>query len=221
MTKGLFITGTDTGVGKTWVTVAFMRHFKNQGHTVIGMKPVASGCLEIDGKLRNEDALLLQQNASIPVQYEWVNPYAYRMPASPHLAGAEHPPVLDDIRSIFQTLQQNADIVLVEGVGGWRVPLNADSDVSDLARVLGLPVVIVVAIRLGCINHARLTYESIVRSGQACAGWIAVCSDNNMLLREENIATIQAMIDAPLLGVIPFMPEPDFDELSSVFVKTL
>ncbi|PKM36412.1 MAG: dethiobiotin synthase [Gammaproteobacteria bacterium HGW-Gammaproteobacteria-10] len=221
MTKGLFITGTDTGVGKTWVTVALMRHFKNQGHTVIGMKPVASGCLEIDGKLRNEDALLLQQNASIPVQYEWVNPYAYRLPVSPHLAGVEHPPVLDDIRSIFQTLQQNADIVLVEGVGGWRVPLNADSDVSDLARVLGLPVIMVVAIRLGCINHARLTYESIVRSGQDCAGWIAVCSDNNMLLREENIATIQAMIDAPLLGVIPFMSEPDFDQMSSAFIKTL
>ncbi|MBE0434869.1 MAG: dethiobiotin synthase [Methylomicrobium sp.] len=221
MTKGLFITGTDTGVGKTWATVALMRHFKNQGHTVIGMKPVASGCLEIDGKLRNEDALLLQQNASIPVQYEWINPYAYRMPVSPHLAGAEHPPVLDDIRSIFQTLQQNADIVLVEGVGGWRVPLNADSDVSDLARVLGLPVVMVVAIRLGCINYARLTYESIVQSGQACAGWIAVCSDPEMLMLEENVVSIQAMIDAPLLGVFPFMPEPDFDDLSAAFVKTL
>lgn len=221
MAKGFFITGTDTGVGKTWATVALMRYFKKQGHTVIGMKPVASGCIEIDGRLRNEDALLLQHNASIPVQYEWVNPYAYRLPVSPHFAADGHPPVLDDIRSILQTLERNADIVLVEGVGGWRVPLNPESDVADLARVLGLPVILVVAIRLGCINHSRLTYEAIMQSGQTCAGWIATCADQTMLLRDENIASLQAMIDAPLLGVFPFMQEPDFDELADALIKTL
>lgn len=221
MAKGLFITGTDTGVGKTWATVALMRHFKNQGHTVIGMKPVASGCLEIDGKLRNEDALLLQQNASIPVQYEWVNPYAYRLPVSPHLAAEDYPPVLENIHSIFGALEANADVVMVEGVGGWRVPLNAESDVSDLACKLGLPVVMVVAVRLGCINHARLTYESILYSGLPCAGWIAACLDPDMLLLEQNIATIQAMIDAPLLGVFPFMEHADFDELANALTITL
>lgn len=221
MTKGLFITGTDTGVGKTSATVALMRYFKSQGKVVIGMKPVASGCVEIDGKLRNEDALLLQQNASIPVQYEWVNPYAYRLPVSPHLAAEDNPPVLDTVLSIFGALEANADVVLVEGVGGWRVPLNAESDVADLARTLGLPVVIVVAIRLGCINHARLTYESVLQLGLQCAGWIAACTDSEMLFPAQNIATIRASIDAPLLGVFPFFEHADFDELAKMLTITL
>ncbi|GAB4255072.1 MAG: dethiobiotin synthase [Methylomicrobium sp.] len=220
MTKGYFITGTDTGVGKTWVTVALMRYFKRQGHSVVGMKPVASGCVEVDGKLRNDDALLLQQNASIPVQYEWVNPYAYRMPVAPHLAAGSYPPDLNAIDTIFQTLQKNADVVLVEGVGGWRVPLNREADVADMANKLGLPIIMVVAIRLGCINHARLTYQSIVQSGQNCAGWAAVCCDPEMLLRDENIRELQAIIDAPLVGVFPFLAHPDFDRLADA-IKTL
>ncbi|PKM13074.1 MAG: dethiobiotin synthase [Gammaproteobacteria bacterium HGW-Gammaproteobacteria-3] len=209
-----FITGTDTGAGKTWATVALMRYFKAQGKTVIGMKPVASGCNEIDGDLKNQDALLLQENASVYLPYATVNPYAYREPVSPHLAGVGNPVDVDNIRRIFLQLQNAADVVFVEGAGGWLAPINAHCDIADLARSLGVPVLMVVAIRLGCINHAKLTYRAIQASGLACAGWLAVCPDAKMTRKDENIETLQAFIDAPLLGVLPFQAPADFDVLA-------
>ncbi|MFU8787846.1 MAG: dethiobiotin synthase [Methylobacter sp.] len=214
MATGYFITGTDTEVGKTWATIALMRHLQNRGKLVVGMKPVAAGCAMQDGQLKNEDALLIQENASVPVAYELINPYAYELPVSPHIAGADNPADLAQLVVQCERLKKLADSVVVEGAGGWYSPLNEREANSDLAVALALPVIMVVAIRLGCINHARLTYQAIRQSGVSCAGWIAMCTDPAMLSRDENIATIKSAVDAPLLGVLPYRDIADFEFFS-------
>lgn len=215
MEQGFFITGTDTNIGKTWTTVTLMQYFQAQGKTVLGMKPVASGCDFIDGKLRNEDALLLQKNASVKLAYELINPFAYQAAISPHLAGEKNPVVLPKIVSAFEVLKQQAQIVLVEGVGGWFAPLNQQGDtVQDMAKCLDLPVIMVVGMRLGCLNHARLTYQAITDSGLSCAGWVANCVDPAMEKLHENIDWLQQSITAPLLGVLPYLSAPDFKVLA-------
>jgi dethiobiotin synthetase len=214
MEKGYFITGTDTNAGKTWATIALMRYFKQQGKSVAGMKPVAAGCIVKDGRLKNEDALLIQENASIQIAYNLINPYAYELPVSPHIAGINNPVNLATIVDRFNALKELAEIVLIEGAGGWYAPLNEHEDISDLVKALALPVIIVVAIRLGCINHAKLTWQAIQRSGIPCAGWIAVCIDPDMLSRDENIHTIKTALKVPLLGVLPYMVRADFDLLA-------
>jgi dethiobiotin synthetase len=211
--QGYFITGTDTNAGKTWATLALMQAFKAQGKTVAAMKPVASGCTFQDGRLKNEDAVLLQAHASIPLAYDLVNPYAYALPVSPHLAGKDDPADLAVLSSRFEQLTRLADIVLVEGAGGWYAPVNARQDISDLAQALGLPVILAVAIRLGCINHGRLTAEAIGLKGLRLAGWIAVCNDRDMLCADANIATLRETLKAPLLGVIPYLPSADLNAL--------
>jgi dethiobiotin synthetase len=210
MEKGYFITGTDTNAGKTWATIALMHYFKSQGKTVAGIKPVASGCLVQDGRLKNEDALLIQENASLPIDYDLVNPYAYELPVSPHIAGVDNPVKLDLLVGKFELLKTMADIVVVEGAGGWYSPLSECEDNSDLAKALALPVIMVVAIRLGCINHARLTYQAIMQSGVPFAGWIAVCTDPELLNREDNILTLKNALGGPLLGVLPYSKVADF-----------
>ena len=214
MENAYFITGTDTNVGKTWATLALMHAIKQQGKTVVGMKPVASGCTLHQGRLQNEDALLLQTHGSIHVDYELINPYAYLQPVSPHIAGIDNPVNLDKVLANFTSLKALADIVLVEGVGGWYAPINDQQAVSDLAQCLALPVILVVGMRLGCINHARLTYQAICASGLACAGWLAVCNDPTMLKRNENIATLKKLLNSPLLGVLPYQERADFDLLA-------
>lgn len=214
MTQAFFITGTDTNAGKTWATVALMQYIKHSGKTVIGMKPVAAGCQWLDGQLKNDDALLLQQHSSVQVDYSLLNPYAYLEPISPHLAGVHHPVDLKTVGYALRTLQSHADIILVEGAGGWYAPINAQQSMADMASYLNLPVILVVAIRLGCINHARLTYQAILATGLNCAGWLAVCNDSAMLKVEENIATIQHAINTPLLGQLPYQQHADFDVLA-------
>ena len=214
MEKGYFITGTDTNVGKTWATIALMRYFKQQGKSVAGMKPVASGCFLQDGQLKNEDALQIQENASLKIDYDLINPYAYELSVSPHIAGINNPVELTKIVESFNVLKELAEIALVEGAGGWYAPLNDREDISDLAKSLALPVIIVVAIRLGCINHAKLTWQAIQHSGIPCAGWIAVCVDPDMPNREENIQTIKTALNMPLLGVLPYLASADFDLLA-------
>jgi dethiobiotin synthetase len=221
MEKGYFITGTDTNVGKTWATIALMRYFKQQGKSVAGMKPVASGCSfpcaawecqEV--QLKNEDALLIQENASLKIEYDLINPYAYELPISPHIAGINNPVKLANIVERFNALKAVAEIALVEGSGGWYAPLNDHEDNSDLAKSLALPVIMVVAIRLGCINHAKLTWQAIQHSGIPCAGWIAMCVDPDMLKPDENIHTIKTALNVPLLGVLPYLASADFDLLA-------
>lgn len=211
MAQGFFVTGTDTDVGKTWVTVALLRYFRRQGKTVIGMKPVAAGCELIDGQLKNSDALLLQAHSSVDVDYQHINPYAYTLPVSPHIAGAHDPVDLAVVLGYFQTLQSLADVVVVEGAGGWYSPLNAQQDNAALASALKLPVILVVAIRLGCINHACLSMQVIVQSGLRCVGWVAVCLDPDMLEQPANIDYLTSVLDVPLLGVMPYLTEVDTD----------
>jgi len=211
MEKGYFITGTDTNVGKTWATIALMRYFKSRGKSVAGMKPVASGCSMQDGQLKNADALLIQENASLQIDYDLINPFAYELPVSPHIAGVNNPVELDQLIARFELLKTLADIVVVEGAGGWYTPLNEQEANSELAIALALPVIMVVAIRLGCINHARLTYQAIKQSDVDCAGWIAVCTDPDLLSRAETISTMKAKLDTPLLGVLPYKEAADFD----------
>lgn len=214
MKRGYFVTGTDTNVGKTWATIALMRYFKSRGFTVLGMKPVASGCRMQDGRLKNEDALLIQENGSLPVDYQLINPYAYEAPVSPHIAGIGNPAEFEVLAAKFKLLKTQAEVVFVEGAGGWYSPLNERQANSDLAMALGLPVIMVVAIRLGCINHARLTYQAIQQAGVDCAGWIAVYTSPDVLNGDENIEAVKASLDAPLLGVLPYRVVADFDFFS-------
>lgn len=209
MASGYFITGTDTEVGKTWCTLGLMAALQQQGKTVVAMKPVASGCAQTAEGLRNDDALRLQAQASIELPYENVNPYAFEQAIAPHLAATQSAVTinLDTIVDAFQRLQGSADVILVEGVGGWQVPLNNQQNVADLARALGLPVILVVGLRLGCINHALLTAESIRASGCTLTGWIGNSIAPEMPEQQNNIASIQQRIAAPLLGVVPYQED--------------
>ena len=214
MTQGYFITGTDTDAGKTCATLALMRYFKRQGKSVLGMKPVASGCTLQAGELKNADALLIQEHASIAVDYQLINPYAYELPVSPHIAGIHNPVKLAVIVERFNSLKALADVVIVEGAGGWYAPLNTQDDISDLANALALPVILVVGLRLGCINHAKLSYQAIQLSGISCVGWIAVCVDPDLLNRDENIQIITAALPVPLFGILPYQQPLDFELLA-------
>lgn len=214
MQRGYFVTGTDTNAGKTWTTVALMRFFKKQGKSVVGMKPVASGCFVDNDKLFNEDALLIKANASIEIDYGLINPYAYLLPTSPHLADPDNPVDLDKVIAVLNQIKKTAEIIIVEGAGGWYAPINETQDISDLAKALALPVIIVVAIRLGCINHAKLTCRAVKQKGVVCAGWIAVCSEPKMLKITETIETIKKALPVPLLGILPYLETDDFDLLS-------
>lgn len=219
MSKAFFITGTDTGVGKTWASIALMRYFQKQAKSAIGMKPVAAGCEWLDGQLKNEDALLMQQHASVKLDYQEINPYAFEAPVSPHLAAVNNPVQIEGVLKVFNKIKNKADVTIVEGAGGWFAPLNNEQDIADLAIALKLPVIMVVAIRLGCINHARLTFQAIQAANVECAGWIAMCVDSDMNKQVENITTIKNKITSPLLGVLPYMNVMDFDSLAENIIR--
>ena len=207
---GFFITGTDTDSGKTLVGCGLISALHSAGYSVLGMKPVASGCMLTADGLRNDDALALMAAASRPVDYRLVNPYAFEPAVAPHLAAQQAGIDIsfEEIERCFRELRRRARLVVVEGVGGWRVPLGADGDVSDLAARLGLPVILVVGLRLGCINHALLTAEAIRSRGLKLAAWVANTLDPAMPLREENLQTLHARIDAPCLGDLPRLSPP-------------
>lgn len=206
MTRGYFVTGTDTGVGKTRISLGLMSLLQTQGHVVTGMKPVASGCSRSPAGLVNDDALRLQAQASFRVPYEQVNPYAFEPAIAPHLAanmaGVKIEPAV--IREAFEQLTEAADRVVVEGVGGWLVPINASQTMVDVALELGLPVILVVAVRLGCLNHAMLSSEAIGASGLPFAGWIANRLDPGCEAAAENILALRERLDAPFLGEVGF-----------------
>jgi dethiobiotin synthetase len=209
MAQGFFITGTDTECGKSEITLALMHLLQARGHRVLGMKPVASGAEPTKDGLRNEDARRIQQQGSADVPYELVNPYAFGPPIAPHIAARQAGESIrfQLLRKNLQALSDQADFVLVEGVGGWKVPLGPDGDVSDLAAHLGLPVILVVGMKLGCINHALLTADAIVANGSSLAGWVANQVDPGMLEMESNLETLREGIDAPCLGFVPFLQE--------------
>lgn len=202
MGKGYFVTGTDTGVGKTTVSCALLRAFAAQGKNVVGMKPVVAG--SENGRWRDVEQLIAASN--INAAREHINPYAFDPPVSPHIAARQAGIEIDlaVIQRAYQALSSQADIVIVEGAGGFLVPLNARKTGADLARALNLPVIMVVGMRLGCLNHALLTMQAIHASGLPIAGWVANCIDPQMQVLRENVATLEQRLDGTLLGVIPF-----------------
>ncbi|WP_434149760.1 dethiobiotin synthase [Methylocaldum gracile subsp. desertum] len=210
--RGIFVTGTDTGVGKTVISLGVMRLLQGAGLKVAGMKPVATGAFWQDGRLVNEDALSLQANASIRLDYNQVNPFVFELPVSPHIAAKKAGREIDfqRILQVYEELAGSADYVVVEGVGGWEVPLNERQRVADLVGVLDLPVLLVVGLRLGCLNHALLTQSAIENAGANCLGWIANQIEPDFLLSIENIETLDHSLDWPLLAVVPFNSEKEF-----------
>nr|WP_225737210.1 dethiobiotin synthase [Dyella acidiphila] len=202
----MFVAGTDTGIGKTHSACSLIHALRANGRTVCGMKPVASGCVETPDGLRNEDALALLEATGLPAPaYTEVNPLALRDPLSPHLAAAHEGVTiaLPPLRTAFDALSARYDTVVVEGVGGWRVPLAAELFASDIARSWNLPVVLVVGLRLGCLSHALLTAEAIVADGCRLVGWIGNRVDPQMAAVEENIHTLRTLLPAPCLGILP------------------
>ncbi|KXS31002.1 MAG: ATP-dependent dethiobiotin synthetase BioD [Candidatus Gallionella acididurans] len=203
-----FVTGTDTGVGKTLISCALLHGFAAQGKRVAGMKPVAAGC-DDDGQ--NEDVLQLRAAGNVVVGYGQINPYCFVPAIAPHLAAQRAGVIMQfsRIAASYHELAAQADVVIVEGAGGLLVPLNAQQDSADLVEELGLPVILVVGMRLGCLNHALLTVEAIEQRGLMLAGWVANIVDPGMAMIEQNIAALQQRIAAPLLGTVPYLPEAD------------
>lgn len=209
--RGYFITGTDTGVGKTLVTAALLHASNGLGIRAQGMKPVAAGAELRDGVWVNEDVAMLSAASRPPPPREWLNPYLFREAIAPHIA-AERKGMRIEIPRIveaYRSLAAGADLVLVEGVGGFRVPLSDTRDTADLAVALGLPVILVVGLRLGCLNHALLTAEAIASRGLQLAAWVANRVDPEMLAVDENLNALRRRLAAPLLAELPSLEEPD------------
>lgn len=215
MKQSYFITGTDTGVGKTLITLATMESLKEDGLSVCGMKPVASGCDLVDEKLISEDAALIKRHGSQDLSLEIINPLAYENPCSPNIAAEiEGKPMdLGLVIQAYNKIQPLVDIVLVEGVGGWRSPCFSHHGMADIAKSLQIPAILVVGIKLGCINHALLSVECILRDNVNLAGWVANMVDPNFKYTEETVNYIKGQISAPLLGTVPYLTQIDYQRL--------
>lgn len=206
--RAFFVTGTDTGVGKTYACAAFLARGRRDGLSTAGLKPVASGCEQTPEGLRSEDALRLAAESTVSLPYTVVNPWAFEPPIAPHIAAARTGTAIEfaAVAGALAHARKAADLVVVEGVGGWLVPLGDRATVADLVVDLDLPVVLVVGLRLGCLNLALLTAESIRARGLPLAGWAASVLDPGMPALEENIRTLMRRIEAPLLGCLPYAP---------------
>jgi dethiobiotin synthetase len=211
VTKGYFVTGTDTGVGKTLIACSLLRAFVARGLRAVGMKPVASGAVAGGNGLVHDDVERLVAAGNVTAPREHVNPYCFAPPIAPHIAAAEAGVKidLDHIGRCFNALAEPADVVIVEGIGGFRVPLGPGADTAQLAARLALPVVLVVAMRLGCLNHALLTAEAIAGRGLMLAGWVANHLDPQMAAADETVRALETLIAAPLLARIAFTARPD------------
>ncbi len=209
--KHIFITGTDTEVGKTYVTERLLTYFNHQGLKTVGLKPIASDAQLSNGKLLNSDALALQQAASVNLSYDAINPYCFEPAIAPHLAAAQanvHLSIDQIQQKVSEALNKiEYDLCLIEGAGGWHVPLNKHELYSDFVIRYDYPVILVVGIKLGCINHALLTAQAIKQSGCELIGWIANCSNHETLYINENITTIKQNIASPLLATILYQGE--------------
>ncbi|MCF2949757.1 dethiobiotin synthase [Paraglaciecola aquimarina] len=215
-TRAFFVTGTDTEIGKTFVCKGLLQALNDKGYSTAGYKPIAAGCDNTPGGLRNEDALTLQANSSLKLSYDEVNPIAFEAPIAPHLAlkqtvkeGEVHYIPIDKIREGFiHLLQKEPNVIVIEGAGGWRLPLGGSYQgrpryLSEFVSELNLSVILVVGMRLGCLNHAVLTAEAIRNDGLKIAGWVANQVDADMPLVDENIDSLQSLINAPFLGRVP------------------
>ena len=209
--KGFFVTGTDTEIGKTYCTCLLLKHIAANGLNACGLKPIASGCTKTDDGLRNDDALAIQSASNIELSYSLINRYAFEPAIAPHIAAAQTNThiLFDDIHQDAAEVSKLTDYLIVEGAGGWKVPLSdpkthPDSDMAGLAVRLGLPVIMVVGVRLGCINHAQLTLESIQHSGAPLAGWIANHINAETLASQENVATLKQLLKVPMIAEVGY-----------------
>jgi len=211
MTAGVFVTGTDTGVGKTLAACALIHALADRGLQVMPMKPVAAGAVVHDGGWANEDTIALLRAAGRDAAHAGdVNPVLLREPMAPHIAAAREKRVIsmEPIVEAFERLRAASQFIVVEGVGGFRVPLSSSLDTVDVAKRIGFPVVLVVGLRLGCLNHALLTADAIRDAGLPLAAWIANGIDPQMAAADENVAALRERLDAPLIGRLPFDPNP-------------
>ena len=222
MSKRFFITGTDTDVGKTFVATKLLKALNRRGLSTVALKPVAAGCEQVDGQWQNDDALLLQKAASVDLPYAMVNPFSFPEAIAPHLA-AKAVGTTMTVASVAQAckpgLAQAADVTVIEGAGGWYVPLNNSERFSDLVIAEKWSVILVVGMRLGCINHALLTMDALNGSGLNVAAWVANCVDPHMPHQAENIATLTQFIEAPCLGVVPFH-DAEMDDIDRPYLAT-
>lgn len=207
-TRGVFITGTDTEIGKTVVANAIVRSLVDAGQRIAVMKPIAAGADATPEGLRNADAVELMAGANVPAPYESVNPYCLKLPASPHIAAANEgiSIKLAPIVQAFGQLTRASDLVVVEAAGGWHAPINEAETMADIAAALDLPVILVVGLRLGCLNHALLTAQAIESRGLTFAGWVGNHLQSHFAYAAENIATLEARLAAPLIDIVPFEP---------------
>lgn len=205
MKQAYFLTGTDTEIGKTFITCALLHRAARLGLQAAGLKPVAAGT---DAAGLNDDVENIRAASNLVLPPQIVNPYCFKSAVAPHIAAAEEGIDIDfgQIETCCTTAMAQADLLIIEGVGGFRVPLGRHGDSADLAVALGLPVILVVGMRLGCINHALLTAEAIATRGLSIAGWVANRIDPAMARFDENLATLQALLEFPLLGVVPHAP---------------
>ncbi|MCK5790527.1 MAG: dethiobiotin synthase [Alcanivorax sp.] len=219
MKKRFFVTGTDTDAGKTFVTVLMLEALKQRGLSTLALKPLAAGCEQVDGELRNDDALKLQAAMTVALPYQQINPIALKSAIAPHLAAEEEGRTLsvDRLAGLIRgALMTPADVTLVEGAGGWLVPLNHRETLGNLVKELELPVILVVGVRLGCLNHALLTAQAVAAAGLPLAGWVANGIDPEAAKVQENINTLKSMLPAPCLGVIPHGPQADKEALAQL-----
>lgn len=206
-TNCYFVTGTDTDAGKSYVSSMLLQGFKALGISALGVKPIAAG---VDGQGCNSDALLLQRHSSIALPYDVINPICYMAPVAPHLAAQLDQRPIDEAllnKSLASWQQLPVQQLLIEGAGGWLLPISKARYLADWVAEQQLPVILIVGMKLGCLNHAMLTVREIARSGCKLAGWVANCIDPDMALSEQNIADLQQRITAPCLGVVSFNPE--------------
>jgi dethiobiotin synthetase len=211
VTRSYFVTGTDTAVGKTLVTAALLRRLREAGLSVAGMKPVAAGAVPGPEGPANEDALLLQAESSERHPYPMVNPFLFEPAIAPHIAAGDAGIVIDTARiaAAHAELRGKADVVLAEGAGGFLVPLDATRSMAELPLLLGMDLVLVVGLRLGCLNHALLTVEAIAARGLTLAAWVGNCIDDGFPRRDANVATLTDRIPATCLGIVPWQAKPD------------
>jgi dethiobiotin synthetase len=216
-----FVTGTDTDVGKTVVATALLKHFNNKGLSTAGFKPIAAGCEAVDSKLQNDDALRLWRCSSAELTYEQVNPFAFEPPIAPHIAAklVGQTITVDKLSKAYQPIKaQNTDVTIVEGAGGWCLPINDKEFLYQWVEREQLDVILVVGVKLGCLNHALLTQAFIASQGLNIKGWVANINYPETLHIDENIATLKLQMSAPLLATVPFLEDANLDDIKVEFV---
>ncbi len=217
MGKTFFLTGTDTDAGKTVVACGLLEAARRNNLKTLALKPISAGCQPTAAGLRNDDALALMDAMTGELAYEQVNPVSTEPPIAPHIALEQsgRRVTIDRLAGYCRgALMQRSDFALIEGAGGWRVPVNGREMLSDLPKALGTPVILVVGMKLGCLNHARLTVEAILHDGLELAGWVANCVQPEMAVYKENLKTLKQLIPAPCLGEVPYLGNPAKDTVA-------